>query len=255
MFRDECVNPKLKCHLSTSARYRVRHGAPITNVGNPQNAGDAANRNYVDVTTLKFLPAVQQQSVGDTNGTAPMINLRGQSTCGGPTTGFADFKVFQNGSFVASGNLGIGTSPMEGKGYRTSWHTYKGAFRSGYADNEWDDVNVGFFSWAGGSNSTASGLYSLAFGDTNNALSTSSIAFGSGNEVKGAAGIRRAQAIANSTSAPLKSSDFVNGSTSWSNVSQRSKNYCNNRRMNTKRCNCRGGPPWPPLRSKWIFTR
>lgn len=98
------------------------------------------------------------------------------------------FKVFQNGSFVATGNLGIGTSPMEGKGYRTSWHTYKGAFRSGYADAEWDDANVGFFSWAGGSNSTASGLYALAFGDTNTASSTSSIVFGSGNEVKGAAG-------------------------------------------------------------------
>jgi hypothetical protein len=47
---------------------------------------------------------------------------------------------------------------MEGEGYRTSWHTYKGAFRSGYADNEWDDANVGFFSWAGGSNSTQTWL-------------------------------------------------------------------------------------------------
>jgi hypothetical protein len=61
-------------------------------------------------------------------------------------------------------------------------------FRSGYADNEWDDANVGFFSWAGGSNSTAIGLYALAFGDTNSAESTSSIVFGSGNQVKGAAG-------------------------------------------------------------------
>jgi hypothetical protein len=77
---------------------------------------------------------------------------------------------------------------MQGKGYRTSWDSYKGAFRSGYADNEWDDATVGFFSWAGGSNSTAEGLYALAFGDTNFARSTSSIAFGSGNEVKGAAG-------------------------------------------------------------------
>jgi hypothetical protein len=51
---------------------------------------------------------------------------------------------------------------MQGKGYRTSWDSYKGAFRSGYADNEWDDANTGFFSWAGGSNSTAIGLYALA---------------------------------------------------------------------------------------------
>jgi hypothetical protein len=165
------------------------NNAPITNVGNPVNGGDAVNKNYFDASVVRFMPATQQLTVGDANGTAPMINLRGQSTCCGPTTGFADFKVFQNGSFVATGSLGIGTNPMEGPGYRTSWHTYKGAFRSGYADTEWNDVNVGFFSWAGGSNSTASGLYSLSFGDSNKALSTSSIAFGSGNEVKGAAGI------------------------------------------------------------------
>jgi hypothetical protein len=166
------------------------NGVAITNVGNPVSATDATNKAYVDANTVKFVPGAEQLSVGDANGTAPMINLRGGSTCcsgpGGHTPAF--FKVFQNGSFVATGNLGIGVSPMEGKGYRTSWHTYKGAFRSGYADNEWDDANVGFFSWAGGSNSTASGLYALAFGDTNSAESTSSIVFGSGNQVKGAAG-------------------------------------------------------------------
>ena len=166
------------------------NNALVTNVGNPVNAGDAVNKAYADANFVKFVPGAEQLSVGDANGTATMINLRGGSTCcsgpGGHTPAF--FKVFQNGSFVATGNLGIGTSPMEGKGYRTSWHTYKGAFRSGYADNEWDDANVGFFSWAGGSNSTASGLYALAFGDTNSAESTSSIVFGSGNQVKGAAG-------------------------------------------------------------------
>lgn len=165
-------------------------GAQIASVGNPLVPTDAANKAYVDANSVRFVPGTEQLSVGDANGTATMINLRGGSTCcsspGQHTPAW--FKVFQNGSFVATGNLGIGISPMEGKGYRTSWHTYKGAFRSGYADNEWDDVNVGFFSWAGGSNSTASGLYALAFGDTNQAESTSSIVFGSGNQVKGAAG-------------------------------------------------------------------
>jgi hypothetical protein len=165
-------------------------GQQITNLANPSLAGDAVNKAYADANFVKFVPGTEQLSVGDANGTATMINLRGGSTCcsgpGGHTPAW--FKVFQNGSFVATGNLGIGVSPIEGKGYRTSWHTYKGAFRSGYADNEWDDANVGFFSWGGGSNSTASGLYALAFGDTNSAESTSSIVFGSGNQVKGAAG-------------------------------------------------------------------
>ncbi|MBO9622413.1 MAG: hypothetical protein J7500_06855 [Sphingomonas sp.] len=166
------------------------NGVAITNVGNPVSATDAVNKAYADANFVKFVPGAEQLSVGDANGTAPMINLRGGSTCcsgpGGHTPAW--FKVFQNGSFVATGNLGIGVSPMQGKGYRTSWDSYKGAFRSGYADAEWDDANVGFFSWAGGSNSTAIGLYALAFGDTNSAESTSSIVFGSGNQVKGAAG-------------------------------------------------------------------
>jgi uncharacterized coiled-coil protein SlyX len=166
------------------------NGVAITNVGNPVSATDAVNKAYTDSNFVKFVPGAEQLSVGDANGTAPMINLRGGSTCcsgpGGHTPAW--FKVFQNGSFVATGNLGIGVSPMQGKGYRTSWDSYKGAFRSGYADAEWDDANVGFFSWAGGSNSTAIGLYALAFGDTNSAESTSSIVFGSGNQVKGAAG-------------------------------------------------------------------
>ncbi len=166
------------------------NGTNIVNLANPVSATDAVNKSYVDGGFVKFVPGAEQLSVGDANGTAPMINLRGGSTCcsgpGGHTPAW--FKVFQNGSFVATGNLGIGVSPMQGKGYRTSWDSYKGAFRSGYADAEWDDANVGFFSWAGGSNSTAIGLYALAFGDTNSAESTSSIVFGSGNQVKGAAG-------------------------------------------------------------------
>jgi hypothetical protein len=166
------------------------NNAQITNLGNPVAPGDATTKAYTDANFVKFAPGAEQLSLGDANGTAPMVNLRGGShCCSGPGVYTpAWFKVFQNGSFVATGNLGIGVSPMQGKGYRTSWDSYKGAFRSGYADNEWDDATVGFFSWAGGSNSTAEGLYALAFGDTNFARSTSSIAFGSGNEVKGAAG-------------------------------------------------------------------
>jgi Chaperone of endosialidase len=168
----------------------VNDPSTVGTINDSRLSSNIVTKTYADANFVKFVPAAEQLSVGDANGTAPMINLRGGSTCcsgpGGHTPAW--FKVFQNGSFVATGNLGIGVSPMQGKGYRTSWDSYKGSFRSGYADNEWDDANVGFFSWAGGSNSTAIGLYALAFGDTNQAESTSSIVFGSGNQVKGAAG-------------------------------------------------------------------
>jgi trimeric autotransporter adhesin len=175
---------------SASAGNGTPSGINIVTAINDPSTNNLIGENRLSPNLVRFVPATEQLSIGDANGTAPMINLRGGSTCcsgpGGHTPAW--FKVFQNGSFVATGNLGIGVSPMQGKGYRTSWDSYKGAFRSGYADNEWDDANVGFFSWAGGSNSTAIGLYALAFGDTNSAESTSSIVFGSGNQVKGAAG-------------------------------------------------------------------
>lgn len=176
--------------LTTANVAAVVSGNSAVNAINDPGTSAKINDDRLASSFLKFVPAQEQLSVGDANGTAPMINMRGGSTCcsgpGGHTPAW--FKVFQNGSFVATGNLGIGVSPMQGRGYRTSWDSYKGAFRSGYADTEWDDANVGFFSWAGGSNSTAIGLYALAFGDTNQAESTSSIVFGSGNQVKGAAG-------------------------------------------------------------------
>ena len=89
-------------------------GNTVTNVGNPAANGDAANKAYVDSNTIRFVPGAVELSVGDANGTAPMISLRGGSTCcsgpGGHTPAF--FKVFQNGSFLATGNLGIGVSPL-----------------------------------------------------------------------------------------------------------------------------------------------
>ncbi|HEV2762502.1 MAG TPA: hypothetical protein VGV38_05860, partial [Pyrinomonadaceae bacterium] len=57
------------------------NGSRITDVGNPVNAGDAVNKAYTDANFVKFVPGAEQLSVGDANGTAPLINLRGGSTC------------------------------------------------------------------------------------------------------------------------------------------------------------------------------
>lgn len=99
------------------------------------------------------------------------------------------FRVDSAGGFVALGDLGIGIIPYSGEGYRTMWYPFKAAFRSGYADvtGEWDDANIGFFSWAGGYTTMASGIYSFAFGDGSRATAQLSWATGSNTEAIGTA--------------------------------------------------------------------
>lgn len=77
------------------------------------------------------------------------------------------FRVSGSGGLVATGTLGYGIIPASGAGERLMWHPFKAAFRAGSIGSggtQWDDGNVGFYSWAGGYNSTASALASFAVG-------------------------------------------------------------------------------------------
>lgn len=69
------------------------------------------------------------------------------------------------------------------------WHPFKGAFRVGeITGTEWDDVNIGFYSWAGGLNTRAAAYGSFAFGDGTNVTSVLGAGFGSSNQISGTAG-------------------------------------------------------------------
>jgi trimeric autotransporter adhesin len=101
------------------------------------------------------------------------------------------FRVDSAGGLVSLGQLGNGVIPASGGGVRMMWHPYKAAFRAGSADvagNYWDEVRIGFFSWAGGIRTTASGQSALAFGDNVSVGSTAGIGLGSTIEVSGTAG-------------------------------------------------------------------
>ena len=98
------------------------------------------------------------------------------------------FKVQNDGGFLVTNNLGFGVTPASGKGHRMMWDPFKSAFRAGYADGtEWDFANMGFFSWAGGSETKADGIYSFAFGDQTHASNTASTAIGSASVASGPA--------------------------------------------------------------------
>jgi hypothetical protein len=90
---------------------------------------------------------------------------------------------------VALGSIGYGIIPATGAGWRMMWYPYKVAFRAGYADagGQFDDVNIGYYSWAGGALNKAAGIYSFAMGNQNTveASAQCGMALGSGNKVWG----------------------------------------------------------------------
>jgi hypothetical protein len=96
-------------------------------------------------------------------------------------------KLDNDGSFVIrSTSIGYGSIPASGPGLRLMWYNYKGAFRAGEAlTNQWDDANIGYYSWAGGVDVMASGTYSFAQGNSCRALNTSAVALGGANNSLG----------------------------------------------------------------------
>ena len=134
---------------------------------------ECANTNHVQFDWLRRLNLSSQ-------GGALLLRLRSGSPLGDR------FVVDSAGGFVAVGHLGIGVIPREGGGERTMWFPFKGAFRSGGVQQDrWNDANIGFYSWAGGYDTQASGIYSLAFGNNNVAGAQAAVALGSGNDVAG----------------------------------------------------------------------
>lgn len=102
------------------------------------------------------------------------------------------FRIHQNGGIVARGTLGIGSIPISGGGERMMWHPAKGAFRAGgIATNGtgWDEGNIGYYSWAGGSDTIAKGFYSFAMGANATANGDYSASIGNSTRANGSASI------------------------------------------------------------------
>lgn len=99
------------------------------------------------------------------------------------------FFVDSAGGVAALGSLGIGEIPVSGAGTRMMWYPNMAAFRAGGVDGiQWNDANIGQYSWAGGFNTTASGYGAFAHGDNVDVSSTLGVGFGAGNTVSGTIG-------------------------------------------------------------------
>jgi hypothetical protein len=101
-------------------------------------------------------------------------------------------RVDSAGGVVALGSFGTGIIPASGAGTRMMWHPFKASFRAGQVDSgspsAWDDANNGFYSWAGGRNTIASGTFSFAFGEQASAAGSAAVSLGYQNVVSGNAG-------------------------------------------------------------------
>ena len=175
-------------------------GARVTNVGPPSADTDAVPKGYVDVSSA-ILGAPAQQEVSTASplinlaqtGSGDLLSLRTNSSTfpgsGGSTLNGVQFRVLPDGGFVARGQIGLGVIPASGSGWRMMWFPAKVAFRAGYADaaGQFDEANIGYYSWAGGALNIAAGNYSFAMGNQNRveAGAQCGIALGSGNVVWG----------------------------------------------------------------------
>lgn len=89
----------------------------------------------------------------------------------------------EDSSVVFSAIFGLpvtpGNPPVEGAGTRLLWYPAKASFRVGSVEtNQWDKGNIGYYSFASGFNTIASGVYSTAMGYSDTASDFSSFASG-----------------------------------------------------------------------------
>jgi hypothetical protein len=88
------------------------------------------------------------------------------------------------GAFLSSGTTGA--TPASGAGTRMMWVPAKSAFRAGYVNGiQWNDSNIGEYSFAAGANATVRGEGSSGFGSTPYVTGDYSTAFGYNCSVNG----------------------------------------------------------------------
>ena len=130
------------------------------------------------------------------------------------------FRVDSAGGVVALGTLGYGIIPASGAGWRMMWHPQKSAFRAGYADaaGQFDESNIGYYSWAGGALNIGAGIYSFAMGNSNTVEfgSSGGIALGGVNKIWGAGSPAYGVALGGNNDV-LESYGIAAGYSNWSN--------------------------------------
>ena len=110
----------------------------------------------------------------------------------GTNSPLANLHVEGNNGVVFTGTFGQGNIPITGPGTRLMWYPKKSAFRVGSVTAaQWDDNNIGNYSFATGLDNISRGNYSFSAGQSNAVYNDYGIGMGWSNNVSGvsAAGI------------------------------------------------------------------
>ena len=116
---------------------------------------------------------------------------------------------------IATGTIGSGTALNLGAGTRMMWYPKKAAFREGNVNgSQWNDANIGDYSFASGYSTTASGYSSIAIGYYTTASGNNSTAMGGGTTASG----DFSTAMGNTVSTNSFSGSFIIGDNSTTRI-------------------------------------
>lgn len=95
---------------------------------------------------------------------------------------FGPVTISGNDGILSTGSLGVGFTGLVGNGERLVWNPSRAAFRAGTVTlNQWEQLNLGLYSFSFGRNNYALGDYTGAWGDGNQVLGNFSTIWGEVN--------------------------------------------------------------------------
>lgn len=155
------------------------------------NTGIVAPTNFIGTTNAADL-------VVKTNNVERLRITAAGKLAMGTTAPTASVHLVGNDGFISQGTFGSGAIQSPGAGTRMMWYPKKAAFRAGNTSGtQWDDANIGNYSYASGFSSTAKGHGAVAMGQSSTAGDSCGVAMGYLSNASGKYGV----AIGNSPTA------------------------------------------------------
>ncbi|MCW5907390.1 MAG: hypothetical protein KIS94_06000 [Chitinophagales bacterium] len=170
--------------LGTAALNLNFSGSFNTAIGYSANVGSSNLTNATAIGARALVGQSNSVVIGSING------VHGATVSAkvgiGTTTPSATLHVVGDYGVLAAGTYGTGTISASGVGTRMMWYPAKAAFRVGHVNGaEWDDANIGDYSFASGVGTKAGGFSSTAMGSSTSATGVYSLAIGSATIASG----------------------------------------------------------------------